>query len=88
MGQIGLVLLILSGGYLMTPYWKSLGNTPLLMAKLVLVLVLAALIITISSYSNKIKGGDERYGDKVTTLGRFTLITALVIVVLAVLIFH
>ena len=88
MGQIGLVLLILSGGYLMTPYWKSLGTTPLLMAKLVLVLVLAALIITISSYSNKIKGGDERYGDKVTTLGRFTLITALVIVVLAVLIFH
>ncbi len=29
MGHVGLALLIISGGYLMTPYWESLANTPL-----------------------------------------------------------
>ena len=46
MGKTGLVLLILSGGYLITNYWKSLTAMPLLMAKLSLVLVLIILIIT------------------------------------------
>jgi hypothetical protein len=33
-GQIGLGLLILSGLYLITPYWEVLGVMPLLIAKL------------------------------------------------------
>ncbi len=89
MGQIGLVLLVLSGGYLMTPYWKNLGNMPLMIAKLTLVLVLGALIGIISAAGRKARQGDaETHLKKVPTLGRFSLLTALAIVVLAVLIFR
>ncbi len=37
MGHTGLGLLLLSGFYLITPYWKILGEMPLLIAKLSLV---------------------------------------------------
>jgi hypothetical protein len=40
MGQIGLGLLILSGLYLITPYWQELDVMPLLIAKLILVTLL------------------------------------------------
>ncbi|MBK8506691.1 MAG: hypothetical protein IPL46_33595 [Saprospiraceae bacterium] len=89
MGNIGLILLFLSGGYLMTPYWKTLGSTPLLMIKLILFLVLAALIGIISSISKKAKQGDpEKHLNKSKTLGQIALVTAVIIVVLAVLVFH
>ena len=40
MGHIGLAQLIVSGGYLMTPYWRILPAKPVLIAKLALVLIL------------------------------------------------
>jgi uncharacterized membrane protein len=89
MGHIGLLLLIISGGYLMTPYWGSLSQMPLLIAKLVLVLVLAALIGIISANARKAKAGDaEKYLNKIRPLGMLALLTALTIVILAVSIFH
>ena len=89
MGHIGLALLIISGGYLMTPYWSILTAIPLLIVKLALVLVLAALIGIISSYARKAKEGDtELYLKKIETLGKLALLTAVTIVVLAVYIFH
>ena len=47
MGQIGLLVLVISGGYLMTPHWQSLPHSFLLIAKLVLVTVLIVIIKTI-----------------------------------------
>lgn len=89
MGHIGLTLLIISGGYLMTPYWKSLSSSPVLITKLVLVLVLAALIGIISSKARKAKKGDaEIHLKKIEPLGKIAMITALTIVVLAVYAFH
>ena len=89
MGHIGLALLIISGGYLITPYWSILSAMPLLIVKLVLVLVLAALIGVISSYARKAKKGDaQTYFKKIETLGKLSVLTALIIVVLAVYIFH
>jgi uncharacterized membrane protein len=89
MGHIGLTLLIISGGYLMTPYWSSLSSSPLLIAKLVLVLLLAALIGIISSKAKKAKKGDaEIQLKKMEPLGKIAMITALTIVVLAVYVFH
>jgi uncharacterized membrane protein len=89
MGNIGLILLIISGGYLMTPYWSILTTTPLLMMKLVLVLALAAFIGIIGSFVKKAKKGDaESYLKKIPLLGKLALLTALTIVVLAVYIFH
>ena len=89
MGHIGLALLIISGGYLMTPYWSILTAIPLLIVKLALVLVLAALIGIISSYARKAKEGDtELYLKKIEILGKLALLTAIIIVILAVYIFH
>ena len=89
MGHIGLGLLIISGGYLMTPYWRILPQTPLLIAKLSLVVLLVILIGLITGAANKAKQGDaELHLKKTESLGKFALLTALVIVVLAVYVFH
>jgi F0F1-type ATP synthase assembly protein I len=89
MGQIGLVLLLLSGGYLMTPYWKALGSMPLLMIKLFLFLGLGALIGILSSTGKKAKQGEpEKHLSKAKNLGSIALLIAVTIVVLAVLVFH
>jgi uncharacterized membrane protein len=88
MGQIGLTLLVLSGGYLMTPYWKLLGSMPLLIAKLVLVLVLGAVVGIASAKAKKAAAGNTEELDKIRPLGMIGLLTGLAIVILAVLIFH
>lgn len=89
MGHIGLGLLFLSGGALMTPYWKALGTMPLLATKLVLFLVLGALLGIISSATRKAKAGDtDAQLKKVSNLGKITFIISITIVVLAVLTFH
>lgn len=89
MGHIGLALLIISGGYLMTPYWSVLSTMPLLMAKLALVLVLILLIGIITMNANKAKKGDaETHLKKIEPLGKISLLVGLTIIVLAVLVFH
>ena len=89
MGHIGLTLLIISGLYLMTPYWKSLSQSPLLIAKLVLVLVLATLIGLISSAARKAKSSDaDRHLKRIQMLGKITLLAGVTIVSLAVFVFH
>ncbi len=88
MGHVGLTLLVLSGIFLMMPYWATLATTPLLMAKLALVLVLGALIGIISSTAKKARKGDAAiHMKKAATLGRIGLLTGIAIVVLAVLVF-
>lgn len=88
MGYIGLVILVTSGVFLMAPYWELLPDAPLLIAKLVLVIVLSGLIGTASVISGKAKQGDTEYHMKrMEPIGKLTLVTALVIVVLAVLYF-
>ena len=75
--------------YLMTPYWKLLGEMPLLATKLVLFLALGALLGIISSNARKAKQGDpEKYMKKIETLGKFSLLITITIVILAVLSFH
>lgn len=89
MGQIGLVLLIVSGLYLMTPYWAVLTAMPLLMIKLVMVTILTVLIILLALNMKKAKNGDLNVQQKIIpALGRIALITVLIILTLAVFIFH
>ena len=88
MGHYGLVVLILSGGYLMTPYWKSLASSPLMMAKLTLVLALGALLGIMSSKMRKAKNGDSQQMKSLPILSRIALLVTLTIVVLAVFNFH
>ncbi len=89
MGHIGLVLLLVSGLYLITPYWKVLPSMPLLIAKLVLVSLLIALIAIISIKAKKaVKGDTAVEMKKIEPLGKLTFIIGLAIVILAVLIFR
>jgi uncharacterized membrane protein len=89
MGYTGITLLLISGGYLITPYWKILFDKPLLMAKLGLVLLLIIFIITVSVMTARAKKGEaEKYLQKIPVIGRFALLTTLAIVVLAVYVFH
>ena len=89
MGQIGIALLILSGGYLITPYWATLSVHPLLIAKLILVAVLVTIIILLSVAGSKAQKGDfAKQIAKIKLLSRFSLLTAITIVILAVLNFR
>ena len=89
MGQIGITFLIISGLYLITPFWKILPSSPLLMLKLTLVSLLVLLIIVISFLSNKAKKGDaEEQFEKIAKLGKITLPLSIIIVIVAVYIFH
>ena len=87
MGQIGLTMLIISGLYLMTPFWKILPNQPLLIAKLILVLTLLITISISAVATNRAKKGHTANLKKIMILGRVALLTGMSIVVLAVLIF-
>lgn len=88
MGHIGLVLLFISGGYLMTPYWAALDTMPTMIAKLVLFVVLGGLIGVMSAKLKKAKAGDTTQLLAVKRLGSIALITGITIVVFAVLTFH
>ncbi|HTF22258.1 MAG TPA: hypothetical protein VK658_29460 [Chryseolinea sp.] len=89
MGNIGIVLLIVSGLYLITPYWKVLPSLPLLIGKLVLAVVLAVLIAMINLLTKKAERGNaEVYLKRMEQLGKMTLLIGLIIVILAILIFH
>ena len=89
MGHIGIALLIISGFYLITPFWKIVPSSPLLILKLVLVAILVVLLILISLSAKKAKTGDaERQLKKMEALGKMTLITGVVIVIVAVNVFR
>ncbi|HEV7782415.1 MAG TPA: hypothetical protein VGO58_14170 [Chitinophagaceae bacterium] len=89
MGHIGIGLLLISGFYLITPYWKVLSSFPLLIVKLSLVAVLIILITLIGIAGRKAKKGDAAVQLKrMELLGKLTLLVGIAIVVLAVNIFH
>jgi len=89
MGHIGISLLILSGLYLVIPYWANLSKYPFFIVKLVLVLILVVLISVMSVYARKAKKGEpEKYLKKIKSFGPFSLITSIAIVIMAVLSFH
>jgi uncharacterized membrane protein len=89
MGNIGIVLLIISGLYLMTPFWNMLPSSPLLMLKLALVFILVILLIILNLSAKKANAGDaETQLKKMEKFGKMTLLIGVSIVVLAVYIFH
>ena len=89
MGKTGLVLLLISGFYMITPYWSVLGEMPLLVTKLVLVGILIFLVGMISALSGKAKReNNPALMAKVKPFGMAALFTGLAIVVCAVLTFH
>lgn len=89
MGSMGLILLVISGIYLLIPYWNSLLLLPLLMLKLFLVIILIVLIAMISSLGHRaLIQNPEIQFRKMALLGKIALTVTIVILVLAVMVFH
>jgi len=86
MGQIGLGMLLLSGFYLITPYWKVLGEMPFLIAKLSLVVILLISVSWVLFTLKKAKGNPALLA-KIKPLGMLNFFIGITIVILAVLAF-
>lgn len=90
MGTIGLVLLLVSGVYLILPYWNALHLMPLLLSKLILFVLLIVFLVIINLLERKavkIENLELEYR-RMEVIGKFALSTTLAIVVLAVMVFH
>lgn len=89
MGQLGLLLLAVSGIFLMAPYWQILPSSPLLIAKLLLVGALITMVALIHRAGARAQAGDaDAQIKKIQLMGKMALLTSLLIVFLAVLFFH
>ncbi len=89
MGQIGLGLLVLSGLYLMTPYWSVLSEMPTLMAKLTCVVLVLVLVTVMTLVARKARQtNNPALLMKLKPWGMVNFFLGLTIVVLAVLTFH
>ena len=89
MGLIGIVLLIISGGYLATPYWSVIETMPFFIAKLTLVVVLLVLALLMDRRWRKaIKNGGGADLQAIPKLGRLALPVGILILLFAVLQFH
>lgn len=89
MGHIGLGLLLLSGFYLMTPFWNALGEMPILITKLFLVALLVIMVSIITVLARKARQqGNPAMLMKLKPFGMLNFFIGITIVVLAVLSFH
>ncbi len=89
MGQIGLGILLVSGFYLATPYWKVLGEMPLFIAKLSLVALLLISVSWILLLLRKAKKeNNPGLLKNIRPLSMLNFFIGITIVVLAVLVFH
>ncbi len=89
MGYVGLTALIISGGYLILPYWPTIGNNPLLLTKLILVIMIVIITSIMKILTKKAKKeNSETLMNVVGKLSRLPLMLGLFIIILAVYIFH
>ena len=89
MGQIGLGLLLLSGFYLINPYWNVISMMPFFIVKLSLVALLLIMVSIILFLLNKSKKqNNPAILAKIKPLGIINFILGICIVIFAVLTFH
>ncbi len=89
MGYVGTGLLLVSGIYLLLPFWAVLPELPLLILKLALFLILVILIFLINQGAKKnLKNEAEGNLKGVELMGKLAMIIGVVIVIIAVNIFR
>ncbi len=89
MGTIGTILLLVSGIYLIIPYWPAIMSFPLLILKLVLFVILLVLIWLINQGAKKnFKNHSEGKLKQIELMGKVAMLIGITIVILAVNIFH
>lgn len=86
---VGMGLMILSGGYLMTPYWEHLGSLILLQLKLVIVLIwMLALVFLNFNLRKALQLGYLVYDKRIKFLAVLSVALGMTVVSLAVFAFH
>ena len=89
MGTVGTIILLVSGIYLIIPYWPVILTLPLLIAKLVLFLILVVLIILINlGARNNYQNQDVANLNRIEIMGKISMGIGIFIVILAVKVFH
>jgi fatty acid desaturase len=89
MGLAGIILLILSGGYLATPYWSMIGSMPYFITKLALVFVLTVIVSLIDQkWRRAIKNNGGADLAAIQKLGRLAFPVGILILLFAVLQFR
>jgi hypothetical protein len=89
MGLTGIILLIISGGYLATPYWANISEMPFFIAKLCLVVVLLVLALLMDrQWRRAIKNGGGKDLVLIPKLGRLAFPVGILILLFAVLQFR
>lgn len=89
MGGIGTILLLISGIYLIIPFWPVLKHMPLLITKLILFLFLVVLILLINLNAKRNLNEEiERSSKGVKIMGKMAFMIGVIIVILAVMVFH
>ena len=89
MGTVGTVLLLVSGVYLIIPFWPVITTLPLLILKLVLFVILVILIFLINySARNNYQNHDVNNLKRIELMGKFAMVIGVVIVILAVNVFN
>ena len=89
MGFTGTVLLLVSGIYLIVPFWPIITTLPLLILKLVLFVILVILILLINRDAGKnYKNDADDNLNRMGVMGKFAMIISVVIVIVAVSIFN
>ena len=89
MGLTGIIVLIISGGALATPFWPVIGSMPYFMIKLSLVVVLLAIVILIDlRWRAAIKKGGGADLLVIAKLGRAAFPVGILILLFAVLQFR
>jgi hypothetical protein len=89
MGLSGVILLIISGGYLATPYWSNIGAMPFFIAKLSLVFVLLVIVIIMDRrWKGAIKNNGGADLEALPKLGRLAFPIGILIILFAVLQFR
>jgi len=86
LSKTGLTLLLLSGAYLMTPYWALMAQMPLLITKLILVLLVIILLVLVAISAKK--ANVNKHFIKINKLQFINLLAGITIIILAVLVFH
>jgi hypothetical protein len=89
MGLAGLILLVVSGGYLATPYWSIIGSMPYFITKLALVVVLVVIAIIIDQkWRSAIRNNGGPDLAAIQKLGRLAFPIGILILLFAVLQFR
>ena len=89
MTYIGFGVMILSGGYLMTPYWSTFGSFPMIHIKVTIVLIWLLSMMILGMSSKRIKqNSPNKYFSRLVMMNTLSVIFGVFTVIIATLSFH